>query len=466
MHELEYEHYPIKGYIHFDYPIHISKVESYVQNRKAIAEHSFYPLIAYDQKQEKFTINPEEYTYGRPFQKKKRSIKYAGHLDGYIYKYYANELNKAYARWAHIHNIDECSVAYRNNKKGKSNIDFAAEVIQFLHKTKEAFVLVGDFKSYFDSLNHRLLKERMCKVLSCERLDDDWYNVFKSVTKYGYIKKSKVEEFFGSEKEIRQKNQKRFVSKAKSVSDFRKTYKINSNKTDRGVPQGVAISAVLSNVYAIEFDAEINRLVNESGGIFRRYSDDFIIVIPKITKGKEYTAAQFQTLIDLVHEHAEKNGLEMAEQKTHIYERKNDKIYEIFEKDTCNETHIDYLGFYYDGINVSIRQRSIERFYSQMKRFIRKMEYKRRKNNRKKDHSQMKKIPHRDLLYSLYTDRGFKKEGGSKGTNFIEYVKRAQSKFDEISPETNNKMMDQIKNRKKKVEKLLGARIYVRRTNG
>lgn len=423
---------------------------------------AFFPLISYNQEMEKHTTDLEKYTDGRPFYKKPRPIKYAGHLDGYIYKYYANELNLIYNKWVGEHKIDDCSVAYRTNKKGKSNIDFAAEVIDFLHKTNEAYVLVGDFKSYFESLNHQLLKERICKVLACDRLSDDWFNVFNSVTKFGYIEKKTVEEFFGEEDNLRQKNYKSFTSKNNSVSDFRKMYKIQSNKTGKGVPQGVPISAVMANIYAIEFDESINHLVTILGGLYRRYSDDFILVIPKVVGEKEDTFKQFQGLIKKIYQYAEKNELEIATEKTHIYKREDNKIYELDEIDSYKESRIDYLGFVYDGINVSIRQRSIERFYRKMKKFINGMEYKLKLNNRKNKIPKMVKIPHRDLIYSLFTDKGFKEEHGIKRTNFIEYVKRSQYKFDEISPETNNIMLDQIKNRKKKIEKLLGMRTYIR----
>lgn len=74
----------------------------------------------------------------------------------------------------------------------------------------------------------------------------------------------------------------------------------------------------------------------------------------------------------------------------------------------------------------------------------------------------MNKIPHRNRIYGLFTDRGFKEKNGKRKSNFIEYVKRSQRIFDRVSPNTNNIMLNQIKNRKKKLEKLLGDRIYVK----
>src|SRR5699024_529800 len=129
------------------------------------------------------------------------------------------QLNYAYNEWARDHGIDNSSVAYRTNKKGKSNIDFAAEVINYIASNNEAFILVSDFKAFFDSFDHHLLKERMYEVLSIDCLSNDWFNVYKSVTKYGFVKKIDVEKYFGNEGFLRQQGHKKFTSKQKRFAD-------------------------------------------------------------------------------------------------------------------------------------------------------------------------------------------------------------------------------------------------------
>jgi len=463
MHKLNRENYFIKRYLHFDSPIHISKVESYVQNRSAISRHSFFPLIHYVQLTEKFTLKEHEYTDGRPFQEKERPIKYAGHLDGYIYKYYAEELNRKYNQWAINNGIDDCAIAYRNNKPGYSNINFAAEVISFIHKIKDAYIIVGDFSNYFESLNHQLLKERMLKVSNSNYLNKDWYNIFKSVTKYGYIKKEQVENYFGKEKDLREVGKNKFPENKDEISEFKKEYEVNSNKAGKGIPQGVSISAIMANVYAMDFDKKVNQLADEHNGIYRRYSDDFILVIPKYSNKKEFTFQQMLEFKNKLYQYAEEDELEISEEKTHTYKRENDKICEFHENSYFEKSKLDYLGFVYNGKDISIRQRSIEKFYSNMKKLVKKAKYKLRTNSKKENRkSILKRIPYRNSIYGLYTDKGFK---NNKCTNFIEYVKRSQRIFDTISSETNNKMLEQIKNRKKKIERLLGSRIYVRKTD-
>ncbi|WP_270993677.1 hypothetical protein [Listeria seeligeri] len=68
-------------------------------------------------------------------------------------------------------------------------------------------------------------------------------------------------------------------------------------------------------------------------------------------------------------------------------------------------------------------------------------------------------MPYKKKIYGLCTDLG--RDYNNHG-NFISYAKRAQEKFDEISPNTNNLIMNQMKNRKKKIEKMLGYKIHTK----
>lgn len=70
------------------------------------------------------------------------------------------------------------------------------------------------------------------------------------------------------------------------------------------------------------------------------------------------------------------------------------------------------------------------------------------------------RLPYKRKIYKLYTDFGKYREN-SYG-NFITYAQRAQNKFDHISPHTKNIMMQQIKNRKKIIEKKLGIKIHIK----
>ncbi|UZM98883.1 hypothetical protein OL548_32290 [Lysinibacillus sp. MHQ-1] len=85
----------------------------------------------------------------RKKDKKPREIYYAAHKDSLIYKHYGDLLNNAYNDYASEKGIDDIAVAYRNNKRGKNNIDFAYEAFDFLLKQDQAIVIALDFTSFF-----------------------------------------------------------------------------------------------------------------------------------------------------------------------------------------------------------------------------------------------------------------------------------------------------------------------------
>lgn len=87
---IDFSKYELKPYLHFDYPIKFEKVKSYVTDSNKISSHSFLPLIEKKIVFEKF-ISWDHIEGNKRFTKDKtRIIKYASHLDQYIYKYYSD----------------------------------------------------------------------------------------------------------------------------------------------------------------------------------------------------------------------------------------------------------------------------------------------------------------------------------------------------------------------------------------
>ena len=433
-----------KKYLHFDKRIDFKKVKNYVCNSENIKTHSFLPFIYYVDETVKFTGEPCSTLEGRPIERKPRDIMYAGHLDNYIYKYYTLKLYESYNNWMKENDIDACSTAYRDNKKNKSNIDFSAEVISEIVSFKNAYILVGDFTKFFDKIDHRILKRNLIRILGGIELSRDWYNIFRSVTKYGYYEKDEINDILGSDNQLRRKGQ---FSYFKSVNHFRKFQRrkiTKYNKKKYGIPQGTALSGVLANVYAIEFDLKVNEVSKKYGGLYRRYSDDFIVVLPK-----KIGFSKFNEITHNIREHASYNEIDLQETKTSMYEFSNFNINNLTHE---KKSHIDYLGFLFDGKTVKIRGKSPYKFYRNASTLIKKA----KRTQRKKG---LKKIPYRKRLYQLYTDVGAERRPYG---NFISYAKNAQRIFDEVSPNTDNLMLKQIKNRKRKLEKKAGIKIHIK----
>lgn len=221
---LDSKKYKTKSYTHFDHRIKFERVKIYVTDSSRVAKHSFLPFIYYSSSFERHIGRANSELNYRPIDVKVRDIMYAGHLDNYIYKYYAEMLNCKYNFYTKENNIDRCSTAYRNNKEGQSNIEFAAEVINEIVKYEDAYIMVGDFTKFFDKIDHKVLKKQLLKVLDVNRLENDWFNVYKSITKFGYYEKTFIIDQL-KKKEQYTKNMKSYF---KSVKQFRKFQRIHS----------------------------------------------------------------------------------------------------------------------------------------------------------------------------------------------------------------------------------------------
>lgn len=430
-----------KIYAHFDSRKSAESVKEYIYNEKKIEEHSFLPFILDIYTMEKF--NKENYLINSKIEneemkkdvtkEKKRNIMFSSHIDRYIFQLYNYKLNELYNNYARTNGINKCSVAYRNNFNGKSNINFAHDVFKFILNTKNCYILVGDFKDFFDGLDHKYLKKMLCKVCGKNNLDDDYYAVFKNITKYSYfdlqdickIKNIKKQDIYNhAEKVNSNTGKKEFVFELdqvmtiEEINKYKSKYLHHNNKY--GIPQGSAISSVLANIYMIDVDKLINNLVTSNNGIYRRYSDDFIVVIPNISSEK------FEILLKKIKEILSKNGNPtLTDEKTRVYYYEGEKLENINEnfltniKNTKNE--LEYLGFCFTGNKIKIRDKTMSKFYYRMYKKIKTIALAHGKTKTGKNISGKN-------LYKLYSEFGKNDEKG----NFITYNERCEKEFKDL----------------------------------
>ena len=277
---------------------------------------------------------------------KERDIYYAAHIDRFIYEYYGNRLNNRYNEYMKSNGISRVSTAYRNCTPGKCNIDFAKEVFEYIVKCESAYIFVGDFSQFFDNLDHKYLKEKIKCVINEESLDAADYAIYKNITKFTYIEADDIE----SEKGLLRRDM-RGMDKYFETDEFHEFKKnhLRKNLKDYQIPQGSSISAVYANVYMIDFDKKINDFITSQKGMYRRYCDDIIIVVPMTqedVKGKNEEIAKFI--------YSTRDGipnLELNEDKTEHFFYDNG----IIEKIKGKSNLINYLGFTFDGKTVRIR---------------------------------------------------------------------------------------------------------------
>lgn len=349
-----------KSYKHIDSPLSKQESVKYLKsldNIDNIKGHRFLPLIQFDIT---FKKHPKP---GKTVNIKKRGISLVSHHDAGIYAVLAEELNKAYNRYSTSKCISDSSVAYRSDlEKGKkiSNITVAKEVFDFIDRNHDVWIIKGDFEGFFDNLNHDILNKNAKKVLnlsaSPEKMET-WFKVLRSLEKYVYIEKVKLLEQMNSMNYKYDKKNAYFRS-LKDFGSFIKENKFLLHKNKRkGIPQGTSISAILANVYMVDFDRYVCDQMDKFSGIYRRYSDDFIIVIPK----SKITKLEFSELEKEIHRICiNKTKLKIEKEKTKILSIESGVVTDWYKQE---EYFLDYLGFIYQNNSVSFRGKSIYKFY-------------------------------------------------------------------------------------------------------
>lgn len=448
--------YPSKQYFHIDSILYYTdKVKSYVENPKKISQHGFLPFLKYEKIYTKFLGYGKN--EGKKVDPKSRSIMFASHIDSFIYSHYGAIISEKYNEWTVSHNIDECSIAYRNNKKGKSNIQFAAEVIREIVKCRKCYIFVGDFSKFFDGIEHKQLKGCLKEVLQVSRLEKDYHKVLKSLMEYSYVELKQLKLWLTKQR-INFEKIKRYFSSIKEFREFRSSTKLVQKNTDGvGIPQGSAMSGLLANIYMIHADEDIHRLVREYNGLYRRYSDDFIIVIPY---NSSCSMIEFEKVVDKVMSICQEAEVKLHKDKTNEYFYDNGNIKTLESQDNSALT---YLGFRFDGKCITARQGSVYKFYRGAEDAISRAEAK------SKDR-RSKVLLRKSLINRLYMDVGSKprwdkKRNRIKYGNFISYMKRAQKEFEKIDG-VECRILEQIKHRGKIMRRYRRAKENVENING
>ena len=311
----------LKTYPHFDPYFNFPKDKKRLHDLladpslKRMKNHDFTPLVKILQKTPRYKWQEDKAlsTGGEyDLETKTRPISFASHFDTYVYGFYSFALNKAYQDYIHKNGFQEVVLAYRSNLDGKCNIQFAKEAFDQVKSAYsehgECSVIALDIKGYFDHIDHSILQKMWCNVIEEDSLPLDQYKVFRSLTKYSYVNyASFLKHFDINFRKLEKEQRKKYKGKKKvpkgyqSLLDLvpnkingasfyhkiellrkRKLVTINRNKdrslSKNGIPQGSAMSALLSNIYLAEFDREIFEKGQKEGFVYRRYCDDLLVI--------------------------------------------------------------------------------------------------------------------------------------------------------------------------------------------
>lgn len=361
-----------KKYRQFDKNPNSKSAADFIKNTvlkpNVISKYRFFPYIVYQQNQHRY--HGTKGHLRAHLKSKKRPISLAAHHDALIYVKYADELNKKYEEYLVTNHIAGIPTAYRKALH-KSNINAAKEVFDFVVESKNCWIIKGDFKGFFDNLKHKILKKNLCRVLSVDELSDDWEAVLKSVTKYRSVDSRALTNAL-SNAGIHYDNKLPYINNRKELGMLVSKGFLNIKGPNQlGIPQGTPISAVLANVYMTEFDFELNQIVSKMNGLYRRYSDDFVLVIPQ----KNLPAYEVDTFVsDVIKLSSKLTSLKIEPHKTKTYDyniNASNKMKSYDNEDgISNEVWFDYLGFIFNGKTVRMREKGVYRFHYKSKRAI------------------------------------------------------------------------------------------------
>ena len=121
------------------------------------------------------------------------------------------------------------------------------------------------------------------------------------------------------------------------------------NKT-KGIVQGASVSGTLSNIYMLDADKRITKLLSNYKYIYRRYVDDFIIIVRNIDE------ETYNKIITKVKEILDDYKLELKDSKIQKFTVDNAQI-------SGTKKFIQFLGFEIHSNNiVKIRQSTMDRW--------------------------------------------------------------------------------------------------------
>lgn len=362
-----------KRYLHFDALLAEEELLRIVNDPSAVAKNKFYPFLGYVKEVERFSGSLKGRA-GQSRKTKKRDIRYASRRDAAIFQTYRKILLPLYEDKLRTAGIDEVAIAYRKipvpdrPQSGKCNIHHACDVFCAIKEATPCLAIALDISGFFESIDHAKLYRLWCELLNVSKLPADHLAVFKNITRYSVIDLDAALKIVPKPSDYRQVQLCSPAVFREKIAPLAKQH-----KEAFGIPQGSPISDLLANLALLNFDIAVDRYVKNLKGIYRRYSDDIILILP-IQDNMKHQEAIDQALAFVDQSlHASGESLHIKPTKTciGIFKRSGHAIdYTPLRTGVVGEDFknkpFEYLGFSFDGKRVLLRNSTMSGFYRKL----------------------------------------------------------------------------------------------------
>jgi hypothetical protein len=367
----------LKRYPHFDKYLPLDEAQAIATDPQRVATNAFFPFLRYIKSWRPY----------RPTGKtaKLRPIRYASRRDAYIFARYRHLLAQKYEAELQRLGIQECPIAYRkiplsgNSGPGKCNINFAKDAFDRILEMGNCCAVALDISSYFENLDHGLLRNLWCRMIGASELPPDHEAVFRAITEYAVVDREQVYVRLGymgpkikNGKEVRGylKAFKEIPNQLCTPKEFRQKIAggeagmpslIEKNLQPFGIPQGAPISDILANLYLIDFDVLMADYSRSLGGCYFRYSDDILIILPGDAAAglaaRDYAMAQITGFGPEIQIKAAKTSV-----IAYVVDAEGQLNFQRVAG-AQGRNGLEYLGFRFDGRRVYLRDSTLSGFY-------------------------------------------------------------------------------------------------------
>jgi Reverse transcriptase (RNA-dependent DNA polymerase) len=120
---------------------------------------------------------------------------------------------------------------------------------------------------------------------------------------------------------------------------------VNVNLKTYGIPQGSSISDLLANMYLLNFDCAVHKILDDLGGSYLRYSDDILLIAPG---GEKEGKALAEEIRGMIGKFGSKLAIKEKKSSVFVFTKKGKAQDFKLVQGTQGKNGIEYLGFRFD----------------------------------------------------------------------------------------------------------------------